>query len=66
MPKGKRSRLYPAKRRFGGVPGGRAGRRALAKSFSRAFRRTGGGWSPRTIRRVLSAAGVRYKKGRFN
>ena len=62
----RRSRLRPSKARFGGVLGGRRGRRALARTFTRAFRATGGGWGPKAIRRVLSAAGVRYKSGRFN
>ena len=55
----RRSTLRPSRSRFGGVPGGRRGRRALARSFSRAFRSTGG-WGHKTVRRVLGAAGVRF------
>lgn len=47
-------------RRFAGIPGGRKGRRTFAKAFTGAFRATGGGWSPKVIRKVLRAAGVRF------
>ena len=56
MPK-RRSTLRPSRARFGGT---KAYRRQLARSFTRAFRATGGGWGPKTIKRVLRAAGVRF------
>ena len=56
MPR-RRSTLRPSRARFGGT---RAYRRQLARSFTKAFRATGGGWGPKTIRRVLRSAGVRF------
>ena len=53
----RRSTLYPSRKRFGGS---RRYRRQLATSFTRAFRATSGGWGPKTIRKVLGAAGVRF------
>ena len=59
----RKSTLRPSRARFGGT---RGYRRQLARSFTRAFRATGGGWGHKAIRRVLSAAGVRYRSGKFN
>ncbi len=53
----RRSTLRPSRARFGGT---RGYRRQLARSFTRAFRATGGGWGHKAIRKVLSTAGVRF------
>lgn len=49
--------------RFNTVPGGRRGRRALAKAWRRTILRVPSiGRSPGLIRGVLGAAGVQFRK----